>query len=116
MSSNPSRRMRRQKTKESPQVHRNGHGIMFPPQQQAAAVQVAAPLNDVQLVALVAAQLLSGDMAAGDRGQPAAVMTNRDAVESAVDLVARSARAVQGGALHNRLQALLAAQGPDPAA
>jgi hypothetical protein len=59
------------------------------PTPQAAALQVAQPINDTQLVALVAAQLASSGYQLVD------------AVDAALELVARACVAMRKGALND---------------
>lgn len=89
---------------------RNGLHLLPPRDPQPAALQVAQPMNDTQLVALVAAQLASGyDFATN------ALVAER-AVALAVEIVARSFARVAGGAFQARIRAAVADEQTDPAA
>lgn len=84
MSNSAARRMRRAKplTAEVPMNRSSGlqlpRGMMPQVQQPEAALQVAQPLNDTQLVALIAAQVYGAGV----------LKSPKEAVETAFELVA----------------------------
>lgn len=81
-------------------MHGRPNGVLLPHQvpPQQVGVQVAQPMNDTQLVSLVAAQLVSGF----DHGTNEVVAQR--AVSLATEIVARSFVAVASGALKARIQ------------
>ncbi len=79
-------------------MSRPNNGIMLPPglqpQQQQVAMQIASPMNDVQMVALVAASLQGGCPALGAD----------ELVNFAIDIVAEALVAINdNGELHKRV-------------